>query len=496
VREFVCSQCGVGLRPTALFLSHGCSYWTASPEDRGRYEVHCQAKDHDLGPEILGCRFMRQTLDPWFAPDCPDAPRQDWAPGQPITVQSVAELIALGLGSAKRHGIAETRLLAGAGEYTRRPPDLFDWTDVATRRPVDVRTVFRRVERYEPIHHLTLKNAVVVDQGAVITSGGSLLHDSILELLVHGHTPVGLAPTSEGQYQWTGAVNRRIDVPTLLLKRPWWRNYGHFLVDAAALLALLREHRIGGFQQVAIGAFPEPGLREIVREALSIIAPGLPVVEHPDDEIWQFSELRYTQPVQIPALFKLPDALAALRRALVDTAPQARGYRRLFVSRRNYRSRRLENEAAVVEVCARHGFETICPETLSLREQARLFATASHVVGVKGAALTNLLFCPPGAAVVLLSPADWVDLFFWDLAGQRGFAYYELTGVLAREDGDRGQNPFMIDPVRLDALLRGILPATAPPLPDGNRRSSAPPLVQLGTSWEHAVSVGGRPGPG
>jgi hypothetical protein len=56
-----------------------------------------------------------------------------------------------------------------------------------------------------------------------------------------------------------------------------------------------------------------------------------------------------------------------------------------------------------------------------------------------------------------MSPIDWSDLFFWDIAGQRNFAYYELTGPLASGTNVRGQNPFAIDPTKLEITLQHAL---------------------------------------
>ncbi len=60
--------------------------------------------------------------------------------------------------------------------------------------------------------------------------------------------------------------------------------------------------------------------------------------------------------------------------------------------------------------------------------------------------------------MIVMSPIDWPDLFFWDIAGQRNFAYYELTGPLASETNVRGQNPFSIDLTKLEIALQYALP--------------------------------------
>ena len=76
---------------------------------------------------------------------------------------------------------------------------------------------------------------------------------------------------------------------------------------------------------------------------------------------------------------------------------------RIFVSRALRRERRpFMNEDDCADVLARHGFRFVRPETLSFDEETELFASAEIVVGLHGAGLANLLFCPsPGVAVEL-----------------------------------------------------------------------------------------------
>ena len=52
------------------------------------------------------------------------------------------------------------------------------------------------------------------------------------------------------------------------------------------------------------------------------------------------------------------------------------------------------NEDECASVLTRHGFRFVHPETLSFDEETKLFASAEIVVGLHGAGLANLLFCP------------------------------------------------------------------------------------------------------
>jgi capsular polysaccharide biosynthesis protein len=358
-----------------------------------------------------------------------------------------------------RHGIVAVDQVVPSGQYSRHPASCVDTTDLNPSQGIYHQYINSLSQSFDPIHRYVLNDATVIGQGSVVTRGQSLIEDSCWEFLVHGHTPHGLVRTDASHFQWEEDYpTNRINTPSLLLKRPWWRNYGHWLVDAAALLALLRRRGVDGFEQIVIGAAEEPGLRQIFLETLSILAPGVPIVEQPDNAVWTFDQLHYVEPIHRPAMFKLPEAIEDLRAAIMEHAPTAHTGRRLFVSRRHYNRRQLANEQEIISLCERHGFEVVYPEQLSLREQAALFASAGAVVGVKGAALANIIFSTPGTSVIVLSPGDFADPFFWDIAGPRGLAYSEIFGPLVTTEHGQAQNPFTIDPDRLDALLHKVLP--------------------------------------
>ena len=46
------------------------------------------------------------------------------------------------------------------------------------------------------------------------------------------------------------------------------------------------------------------------------------------------------------------------------------------------------------------GWETVELESMTIKEQMKTFAEASHIVAAHGAGLTNLLWCNPGTKVV------------------------------------------------------------------------------------------------
>jgi capsular polysaccharide biosynthesis protein len=374
-----------------------------------------------------------------------------------ISVIAVAELVEHKFMQATGNaaGVQRVDRVATAGSYQRPPPRAVDTSGLDADQVETVRELFKSSQQpVGSVRCLALKDATVAGQGSVVTRDGRLLHDSAREFFANGRPPDGFETVAEGKLRLTVAEQRQIAAPSLLLKRPWWRNYGHWLVDSAAMLALATRLRLPAGWQIVVGRQQAPRMREIVAETAAILAPGVPVVEHPDEAAWRFSTLFYPTPLYVPPLFKHPEGLASLRAMLLrELVREPAGQRRLFVSRGDHPARRLQNEAELIAIAQARGYEVVRPELLDLAGQAQLFRSAGCVVGVKGAALTNLIFCPGGASALVLSPGEFPDPFFWDLACHASLGYAEMFGQVTSRDRPRSHNPFVIDPARFAELL-------------------------------------------
>jgi capsular polysaccharide biosynthesis protein len=387
-----------------------------------------------------------QSPPPQPPPDHSTSPAQ-----REVARIALGELLALAQREpVLRDDFLYVALVAVAGHYARHPPLCQDTVDALHLTQIVYAEYLERLEQpYPPTFHVALRDATVFGHGSVVTAGGALLIDSCWEFFSQGSVPPGLTRLENGHYRIEQRPSRHIDRPSLLLKRPFWSNYGHFLVDGAALLARLPAMKLPADCQIIIGAHQSAKMQAIVREAVDILAPGMQVIEQPDHEVWTVSALHYVTPQQIPPLTKLPAAMmelgARMHRGL--SAPGA--HRRLYVARETSLGRQLINEDQVIAVCQRLGFEVVWPEQHSLRDQAALFRSAECVVGVKGAALTNIVFCSSTARLFVLSPADWPDPFYWDLASQLGMGYGEMFGPLVSGDGRQSMHQFAINAERL-----------------------------------------------
>jgi capsular polysaccharide biosynthesis protein len=121
-------------------------------------------------------------------------------------------------------------------------------------------------------------------------------------------------------------------------------------------------------------------------------------------------------------------ALDFLREVLPTGPPEGgRADRKIFISRADARARRILNQAEVEAIVSHRGYDIVVPGEMTAREQIRVFGEASHVIGVHGAGLTNVLFCAPGARVLEILPALCAAWTYWVLSTQAGHRYHAVV---------------------------------------------------------------------
>lgn len=81
--------------------------------------------------------------------------------------------------------------------------------------------------------------------------------------------------------------------------------------------------------------------------------------------------------------------------------------RKLYLSRRNMRWRRVTNDGEIAAFLAARGFEVVNIEQLSFVDQVELFRAAEFIVAPEGSALLNVIFCDPAVKLVILAQRDF-----------------------------------------------------------------------------------------
>lgn len=191
-------------------------------------------------------------------------------------------------------------------------------------------------------------------------------------------------------------------------------------------------------------------IEEIAAEAYLSRFPGMRIETVARDERIDCEFLLQPR-IERPTIYRSPADAAELADLMTLfaawRAPAPTG-RRLLVSRKDARLRRLTNEDALAEALAPHGYEVATPGALPLEEQIRLFSEAERVIGVHGAGLTNIAFMHPGGRVTELFGADYVQGAYRWLSHLGGLSHGH---VIAAAYG--AHQSFTLSPAEMDRAV-------------------------------------------
>ncbi len=212
-------------------------------------------------------------------------------------------------------------------------------------------------------------------------------------------------------------------------------NYGHFLVDDMPRLKAVETLRAanGGRRIVIVMISYGPAIDRVRSDAIRRIAgTALDIRFLPLSETFRFERLHYVTPVSSHPVEKNPLALNYIVQAAnaamgIDQNPRSK----LLVLRKSSSVRVLVNQAELVDRLKPLGFEPVHTEDLSFEDQVRRFAGAAVVVGQMGASMTNTVFASAATKLIYLTPAGWIEPFYWDLALARHQSYRAVYGPVA-----------------------------------------------------------------
>ncbi len=304
-------------------------------------------------------------------------------------------------------------VVARPEEFVSRPPHLGRPAGLPPLEPAGDETVPRVAVAELP------NGRVLGPHRAVITGRGDLLQ----ELSVYFGTsrprehPLFLNPFPGAPAEVPGRLG--------VLASRGDSNYYHFLCDVLP--------RIGVLAQAPEVAPPDqwyvPAGTRFQRELLDLI--GIPEAARVDASANPHVRAQCLVVPGLPATTEKnpPWVVRFLRERLLDGAEVAGSRQPVYVTRgAAANNRAIVNEAALVELLTARGFRVLDPGALPVREQISTFARASVIVSAHGAALANLVFASPGAAVVEIFPAGGVLPDFWKLAaGVPGLTYRYLS---------------------------------------------------------------------
>ena len=131
------------------------------------------------------------------------------------------------------------------------------------------------------------------------------------------------------------------------------------------------------------------------------------IVVMPPGETWQFKHLIVPSMSNSRDGVIVPPMAPWLRHFKgLHNLKNIKPHRKIVVLRPGAKTRRMLNSDELL--LKLKGWETVALEKLSIPEQMKTFAEASHVLAAHGAGLTNLLWCQPGTKVIEIQDKNMI----------------------------------------------------------------------------------------
>ncbi len=302
--------------------------------------------------------------------------------------------------------IATVRALArlGAGErYSRKAPTRVHYGDPAAEAFRDHYTNLRGKLPRQSVFELP--NVVVQGRGMM------LMDDALVRENLEG-APAASLPRGSGL-----EPIRTLERPTLYTTRYGVLNYGHCLTDIVP--RIVEASRAIPDCDIAL----HPQFVAAAREALDVLGVDSTRIVELDEMPTRLVRGLFPSPCSTHPLVHSPRALDLVRGlagSLADPAIRSSTPTKLFITCDDAATRQVTNYGEVENFLIDRGYAPITVGAFDLASQIRTFTNAGEVIGIAGAAMTNILFCAPGTRITVLTSSSMPALHFWDFAAQSG----------------------------------------------------------------------------
>jgi len=172
---------------------------------------------------------------------------------------------------------------------------------------------------------------------------------------------------------------------------PW-----HIWIDVISKFRLLEKRWSTNFSRYCfILANHSPYFEKVCQE----LFPDVKIVVMPKGSTWQFKHLIVPSMSNSHDGVIVPPMAPWLRHFKgLKNLKGVKPHRKIVVLRPGAKTRRMINSDELL--LKLKGWETVALENLSIKDQMKTFAEASHVLAAHGAGMVNLLWCQPGTKVI------------------------------------------------------------------------------------------------
>lgn len=151
-------------------------------------------------------------------------------------------------------------------------------------------------------------------------------------------------------------------------------------------------------------------------------------------------------------------AIWNIRRGVLQdkTIDEERANRKIFISRRNNKTKRLVNEDKIAQLFSEYGFDIIYPEEISLEEQIKIYMHTKYFACTTGAALTNIIYAPSSAHVICIIPREYGFCLYSTIAHLLGQRCTFLNAKVVSKNEALSSDDFVLKEEECKRFLRNL----------------------------------------
>lgn len=218
-------------------------------------------------------------------------------------------------------------------------------------------------------------------------------------------------------------------------------NYFHFISDVLHKIYLLEDFiKLDCPILVGSAVWPKPFFQFLIQNT----------------ELSNLNWQRIDQCVEVDELYisrPLPYGNEYWRRTkeLFISADKSVADKSIFINRTG--TRHITNFSSIKPILAKHGVGIVDPGSSSMQEQAELFHSATRIIGIHGAGMTNTMFCDSERTKVLeLCSNNRIGTQYYWLCTALGIDWDMMLGSQANPDQSFEINPELFEK-RLESFL-------------------------------------------
>lgn len=164
----------------------------------------------------------------------------------------------------------------------------------------------------------------------------------------------------------------------------------------------------------------------------------------PSSNVWMPANVYNRNQIRM-ADFMISETVLKNIRESVGIWQERPAWRNIFISRKKAQAIRLKNEREVRDLFVENGFEIVYAEELSFRQQVECFGQAKCVIAASGAALTNTIFCQPGALIGCIIPSAHRFFMYSTIAYMLELHPFFLDAEIIEETAYPAADTFVLD---------------------------------------------------